>query len=68
MKNELQQLRDELAAIRQSIEFWSRPGARIGSQRVGEDFRDFTPQHLASLRANEAEYVKLIADIESGAI
>lgn len=67
MDNHLQQLHDELASIRQSIWFWSQPNAKIGSQRAGEEFRDFTPQHLASLKATEAEYVKLIAEIEKGA-
>ncbi|MBA4804713.1 MAG: hypothetical protein H2038_08700 [Brevundimonas sp.] len=68
LDNELQQLRDELASIRQSIWFWSQPNAKIGSQRPGEAFRDYTPQHLASLKASEAEYVKLIADIENGGL
>lgn len=68
MDNHLQQLRDELDSIRKSIWFWSQPNARIGAQRPGEEFRDYTPQHLESLRRSEAEYAQLIADIESGTI
>lgn len=68
MNNQLQQLRDELDSIRKSIWFWSQPSAKIGAQRPGEEFRDYTPQHLESLRRSEAEYMKLISDIESGSL
>ncbi|MEH6699963.1 MAG: hypothetical protein V7672_14800 [Brevundimonas sp.] len=68
MDDYLQQLREELESTRKSIWFWSQPNARIGAQRAGEEFRDYTAQHIESLKRSEDEYVKLIADIEGGTL